>query len=269
MTLLLASDLDRTLIYSAKALLLGEPVPDPVCVERHHGHDTSFMSPRALEQLAELARDTPFVPTTTRTASQHQRIDLPGVRIRHAITTNGGCLLVDGRRCRDWDEEVETRLAGSASYDEAAAALAGAFDRPWVRKIRNAENRFTYAVFDRKEVEPAWFEELEKIGRGLSWSLSVQGRKAYVVPDSLSKEAALAEVVRRVGATRVAAAGDSLLDRGLLAYADVAIRPAHGELHDVGWTRPGLRVTNRSGGGAAEEIVAIFAEVSSVAPRAL
>jgi hydroxymethylpyrimidine pyrophosphatase-like HAD family hydrolase len=261
-TLLIASDLDRTLIYSAKAMELGDPVQDPVCIERHHGRDTSFISPVALKALADIARDIPFVPTTTRTAAQYQRIELPGVRIRHAITTNGGCLLVDGRRCRDWDEEVESRLAASAPYDEAAAALAGAFGRPWVRKIRNAEDRFTYTVFDRKEVQPDWFDELGEIGRGLGWSVSVQGRKAYVVPDSLTKEAALAEVVRRVGATRVAAAGDSLLDRGLLGYADVAIRPAHGELHEVGWDLPGLLVTRRSGGSAAEEIVECFGGLS-------
>ena len=261
--LLFASDLDRTLIYSAKAMELGDPVPNPVCVERYHGLDISYISPVALERLAELARDNPFVPITTRTVAQYQRIDLAGVRIKHAITTNGGCLLVDGRRCRDWDDEVARRLAASASYDEAAAALAGAFDRPWVLKVRNAEDRFTYTVFDRSQVEPAWFEELEKIGRGLGWSLSVQGRKAYVVPDSLTKEAALAEVVRRVGASRVVAAGDSLLDQGVLEYADVAIRPAHGELHEAGWAPPGLVVTHRSGGGAAEEIVDRFASLSS------
>ena len=172
-------------------------------------------------------------------------------------------MLVDGRRCRDWDDEVERRLAGSASYDEAAAALAGAFHRPWVLKIRNAEDRFTYTVFDRSRVESAWFDELEAIGRGLGWSVSVQGRKAYVVPDALTKEAALAEVVRRVEATFVVAAGDSLLDRGVLEYADVSIRPAHGELHEAGWEPPGLVVTRRSGGGAAEEIVDSFARLSS------
>ena len=262
-TVLFVSDLDRTLIYSAKAMELGDPVPDPVCVERYRGRDISYISPVALDRLGQLARDNPFVPITTRTVAQYQRIDLAGVRIKHAITTNGGCLLVDGRRCRDWDDEVARRLSASASYDEAAAALSGAFDRPWVLKVRNAEDLFTYTVFDRSQAEPAWFEELEKIGRELGWSLSVQGRKAYVVPDSLTKESALAEVVRRVGASRVVAAGDSLLDRGVLEYADEAIRPAHGELHEAGWAPPGLVVTQRAGGGAAEEIVDRFASLSS------
>jgi predicted mannosyl-3-phosphoglycerate phosphatase (HAD superfamily) len=140
-------------------------------------------------------------------------------------------------------------------------ALSSAFDRPWVLKIRDAERRFLYTVFERAEADPDWFAELDEIATGLGWGLSVQGRKAYLVPLALTKQAALAEVVRRVGATTVVAAGDSLLDRGLLESADAAIRPAHGELHDSGWCPPGLVVTNRAGGGAAEEIVDFFAEL--------
>ena len=42
------------------------------------------------------------------------------------------------------------------------------------------------------------------------------------MPAALTKEAALAEVIDRLGAAKLAAAGDSLLDRGMLAIADVA-----------------------------------------------
>ncbi|MGD9959092.1 hypothetical protein [Nocardioides sp.] len=258
MSLLIASDLDRTLIYSAAAMTLGEPVPDPRCVEVLDGREISFISPVALAGLAALSQRVAFVPTTTRTAAQFQRIDLPGVRHDMAITTNGGRLLLSGQPCPDWDREVADRLAGSASYDEAAVALAGVLDQPWVLKIRDAERLFVYTVLERSGCDPDWFEELEAVATGLGWTLSVQGRKAYVVPAALTKEAALAEVVRRCGATQVVAAGDSLLDRGLLECADVAIRPAHGELHDAGWCPPGLLVTARAGGGAAEEIVAHF-----------
>lgn len=256
---LLACDLDRTLIYSRTAMTLGEPVTDPVCVEVYDGAETSFVSPRALARLAEVAASANLVPTTTRTAVQYARVALPGVRVRYAVTTNGGALLVEGRRCPDWDREVAARLSGSASYDDAAAALADVFSRPWVRKVRDAERLFRYVVFERTGVEKDWYAELDAVAAGLGWTASVQGRKAYVVPRDLSKEAALTEVARRAGATRTAAAGDSLLDAGMLAWADAAIRPAHGELHDLGWQRPGLRVTGRSGGGAAEEIVEWFA----------
>jgi hydroxymethylpyrimidine pyrophosphatase-like HAD family hydrolase len=87
------------------------------------------------------------------------------------------------------------------------------------------------------------------------WRVSVQGRRLYCVPGPLTKAAAVDEVRRRTGATGVLAAGDSLLDADLLESADVAVRPAHGELHDLGWRRPHLEVTSSAGVLAGEEIV--------------
>ena len=258
MTLLVSCDLDRTLIYSRDAMALGEPVGDPLCVEVYEGKDTSFISPRALKLLVELSQGAVFVPTTTRTTTQYHRVSFPDVRVDYAITTNGAALLVRGEPCPEWAADLRVRLADSASYDEAQGRLLPLLDRPWTTKVRNADGHFTYAVFRPTEADPAWFEELQVAAAALNWVLSVQGRKAYLIPTALTKEAALAEIVRRVGATTVAAAGDSLLDRGLLELAHVAIRPAHGELHDQGWSRDGLVVTGRSGGWAAEEIVERF-----------
>lgn len=258
MTLLVASDLDRTLIYSRAGMGLGEVMTDPVCVEIYDGQETSFISPRALKLLAELAAEVVFVPTTTRTTTQYDRVVLPGVRVDYAITTNGACLLEGGRACPDWASELAGRLQDSAPYAEAEPVLHRVMARPWTTKIRSADDRFTYAVFRPADADPAWFDELRSAAAELNWLLSVQGRKAYLIPAALTKEAALAEVARRIGATTVVAAGDSLLDRGLLEYADVAIRPAHGELHDQGWLRDGLVVTARAGGWAAEEIAERF-----------
>jgi hypothetical protein len=41
----------------------------------------------------------------------------------------------------------------------------------------------------------------------------------------------------------------------MLAGADEAIRPAHGELHEQGWTAPRIAVTSATGALAGEEIV--------------
>jgi hydroxymethylpyrimidine pyrophosphatase-like HAD family hydrolase len=75
------------------------------------------------------------------------------------------------------------------------------------------------------------------------------------VPAALTKQAALAEVVQRTGATSVAAAGDSLLDAGMLEAADAAVRPAHGELHDAGWCPPHVRVTADAGLRGGEQVL--------------
>jgi hypothetical protein len=85
--------------------------------------------------------------------------------------------------------------------------------------------------------------------------VSLQGRKVYAVPAGLTKSAAAAEVVARCGGGPLLAAGDSLLDADLLDAADAAIRPAHGELADSGFTRPHVVVTATTGVHAGEELL--------------
>lgn len=75
------------------------------------------------------------------------------------------------------------------------------------------------------------------------------------MPTRLSKAAAVAEVARRTGAGAVFAAGDALLDAPMLAAADLGVHPAHGELHEAGWYRAHVAVTEHAGGRAAEEIL--------------
>ncbi len=91
--------------------------------------------------------------------------------------------------------------------------------------------------------------------RERGWRASLQGRKLYLLPDVLDKAAAVAEVARRVGAQRVVAGGDSLLDQRMLAAADAAIRPAHGELHVTGYSAPNCRTTAGHGAAAGDEIM--------------
>jgi hypothetical protein len=54
----------------------------------------------------------------------------------------------------------------------------------------------------------------------------------------------------------VLAAGDSLLDADLLLRTDAAGRPAHGELHTLGWHTDEVAVTASAGVRAGEEIAA-------------
>jgi hypothetical protein len=242
---LVACDLDQTLIYSRRAFRLpaGEAEPDVVVVEYLDGQPLSHLTRRAADGLRELAARVPIVPVTTRTLAQYERVSL-GFVPAYAIAANGGHLLVDGRPDLGWAEQVRERLAGAgrplaevhsralAIADQAAAEGSG-----WVRTVREADGFFVYLVAtERASIPDLTALEGELAGDG--WSLSVQGRKVYLVPAALTKEAALAEVMRRTGAGRLAAAGDSLLDLGMLGMADVAIRPAHGELHERGINFP-------------------------------
>ncbi|MFE4518400.1 HAD family hydrolase [Kitasatospora sp. NPDC056783] len=300
MGVLVASDLDRTLIYSERAMALDtsdRPAPRLLCVEEYQGRPLSFMTERAAALLAELARKACFVPATTRTPEQYGRIRLPGPTPDwvpgYAICANGGQLLVDGVPDRDWRAEITGRIAaGSAPLEEVVGRLALCAAPEWTRKRSVADELFAYLVVERAALPEGWLAELTGWCAERGWTVSLQGRKVYAVPVPLTKSAALAEVVRRgggadgvggagvggggagvgagvggggagVGAVTVLAAGDSLLDADLLLAADAGWRPGHGELADSGWTAPGVTVLAEVGVTAGEEIVRRFLAAAS------
>ncbi|MFJ7585832.1 HAD family hydrolase [Streptomyces sp. NPDC097617] len=265
MTVLVASDLDRTLIYSAAAL--GLTMPDPVaprllCVEVHESKPLSYMTETAAGLLAELTADPSvvFVPTTTRTRKQYQRIRFPGRPAPYAICANGGQLLVDGVADRDWRRQVAARLAEEcAPLEEVHQHLLSTADPAWLRKARLAEDLFAYLVVERALVPDEWLKALSEWADARGWAVSLQGRKIYAVPRPLTKSAAMHEVARRTGATTTLAAGDSLLDADLLLAADAGWRPGHGELADAAWTAPTVTALATAGVLAGEEIMRAFA----------
>lgn len=260
---LVGSDLDRTLIYSPRALALDmsdETAPRLLAVEVHNGKPLSFMTEHCAELLAELIAAAEFVPVTTRTRAQYQRVHLPGPvpdwAPRYAICANGGRLLVDGSTDQDWTAHITSTLATScAPLDEIVHHLALAADPEWTLKRRVAEELFAYLVVERELLPEGWVAELTGWADERGYTVSLQGRKIYLVPQPLTKSAALAEVERRTGASTVLTAGDSLLDAELLLAADAGFRPGHGELADTGWNAPGVTALEQVGVAAGEEIV--------------
>lgn len=262
---LVASDLDRTLIYSPRALDLTMPdaqAPRLLCVEVYQGQPLSFVTETAASLLARLATETAgteFVPATTRTREQYQRIRLPIPTPRYAICANGGHILVDGVSDPDWQRQVAARLADECiPLAEVRAHLIETSDPAWLRKERVAEDLFAYLVIERELLPDGWLKELAAWAGPRGWAVSLQGRKVYAVPQPLTKSAAVREVARRIGARRVLAAGDSLLDADLLLAADRGWRPGHGELADSRWQAAHVEPLAESGVLAGEEIVRRF-----------
>lgn len=264
MSVVACLDLDRTVIYSARSLDLRMPdheAPRLLCVEVYRSVPLSFMTEDAVAAFRALREVAEIVPTTTRTPEQLARVHLPGPPPRYAIAANGGHLLVDGTPDPDWAAVVRERLTGCAPLarvQEHLDAVSGDF----VLNRRTASDLFCYAVVERAEVPDGWVRDLTGWCAELGWTVSLQGRKVYAVPRGLTKSAAAREVAARLGAHTLLAAGDSLLDADLLDAADRAVRPAHGELHDTGWTRHGLVVTSATGGAAGAELLGVLRELA-------
>ena len=259
--ILVATDLDRTLIYSKGALEAhGDTKRHLVPVEVHDGKDASWMTANAAATFGALGRRAVVVPVTTRTPEQWHRIGLPGPPPRYAITANGGVLLVDGRPDAAWASVVAAELARVAPLREIWEHASRVCRPEWTVKLRNARGLFCYAVLHRKRVPPGFVAEAAAWAADRGWQLSLQGRKLYWVPQSLTKSAAVAEVAARAATSNTIAAGDSLLDADLLEAADRGIAARHGELVASGWTLPSVAVTSACGVRAGEEIVTWFAE---------
>jgi hydroxymethylpyrimidine pyrophosphatase-like HAD family hydrolase len=270
-TAVIAIDLDRTLIYSTAALGLTMPdalAPPLMVAEVYQGRPLSFMTDRAARELRALAQAAVVVPTTTRSRVQFERVRLPGVRSVYAVTSNGAKLLINGVPDQDWAVNVRSALAGSAPLETVKHYLDRHAVGPWVLKRRSAEHVFCYLVVDRAEVPGGFLQDLAGWAAQQGWRTSVQGRKVYCVPDRLTKSAAVAEIVRRVGTGGYLAAGDSLLDAELLDEASAGVRPGHGELAEIGWTRPHIEVTVATGVLAGEEVVLRLADLAAVTPPA-
>lgn len=258
-SVMVACDLDRTLIYSANAMMLEGPdrhAPPLVVSEVYGGVPISFMTRVAENLLRELVLEAIFVPVTTRTMEQFHRVRIPGRGKGYAVTTNGAVLLHNGERDREWTDHIHNTVAANcAPLTEVLEHLTGPGAVEEIRRVRTAEDVFAYSIVDREDLSPDYVEELSRWCEQRGWRTSLQGRKLYCVPAPVTKEAAVAEIRRRVQAGALVAAGDSQLDVGILELADQAVRPSHGELEQLAYKRPHVSVTEYSGILAGEEIL--------------
>lgn len=256
---LIATDLDRTLIYSVAAFGKNpDSLPELTAVERYDGQDFSFVTKAAGDGLMRLGGCAVVVPVTTRTPAQLARVRLPGPAPRFAVAANGGVLLADGAVDAAWSAQVSARLSDTTPLARILDELQRLCRPEWTHRLRTAEGLFCYAVIDRTLLPAHFLDELTAWAQPLGWSTSLQGRKLYLVPEALTKSAAVREVAERLGSRSILAAGDSLLDIDLLELADRGIAPRHGELYASGWTAEHVDLTAASGILAGEEIVEWF-----------
>jgi hydroxymethylpyrimidine pyrophosphatase-like HAD family hydrolase len=258
-----ATDLDGTVLFSERAM--GSSRPDPARltpIDIAGDHIYAHMTDTVIAGWTRLAEAGAVLPATTRSVPQYTRLRLPGPPPTYAVVCNGARILVDGESDRNWETRVRAAVADSAvTFAEVERqCVAWRADRDFA-SLRAVEDFFVYFTVTVRE---DWLEpfagEVADWCRDRGWRASLQGRKLYLLPDVLDKAAAVAEVAGRVGARRVVAGGDSLLDQRMLATADAAIRPAHGELHVTGYSAPNCRTTAGHGAAAGDEIMDWYTE---------
>ncbi|MGI6120302.1 MAG: HAD family hydrolase [Desulfosporosinus sp.] len=260
--MLFASDLDQTLIYSNRTPINKvEQKIQPV--EKLEDRFISFMTQNALNFLKEISQKIFFVPVTTRTKHQYQRINFWGYDItpEYAVTSNGGTIYSKGKEDREWAQFISAARDNCLAPQDLIHKFKEISHSSWVIKdsMRLADNLFYYCLIERDKLPLTELDAFKLWASDNNWELSVQGRKLYLVPRNVNKNVAIRYIKEKEGLSRVVAAGDSLLDLDMLKCADFALSPAHGELYSqylqgiTGLEK--IRFTQRSGIEAAEEIL--------------
>jgi len=253
---LFASDLDRTLIYSKRALSEMETPwnESMVSVEVKNGEDVSFMTKESFNKLKEIATKHLFIPVTTRTYEQYKRIFIfeKEMPVTYCVTSNGANIHYKGEPIKAWKEIIRTRLKRECMEKEGLLEKLQNYALPGELKV--ADNLFFYYVLKTK-IDENVKKELTKVARENGWNISLQGRKLYFMPIPICKGEAIKYIKEREGIEQTIGAGDSVLDFPFLNICQFAYIPSHGELTLEEIKNPTHNLTIQKGAFAGEEIV--------------
>lgn len=213
--ILLASDLDNTLIHSYKHKREGD-----ICVELLNGAEQGFMSGKVHSQLSSLPECVELVPLTTRSVAQFERIKLPESCYSRAITTNGAILIENGVQNEEW------RISEKRYADELMPLMkklhAELDGNEKLNVVRIVDEMYLYISCAKPEYVGEFMDRYSAI---TELDVMLSGRKIYFLPPEINKGKALKRLAQGENDARILAAGDSTIDLPMLEAADLAIIP--------------------------------------------
>lgn len=206
-SILFASDLDNTLLFSHKHARAGD-----VCVEYLDGKAQGFFPPGVIRGLTQINRTMRFVPVTSRSIAQFLRIQFPpGCVPKYALVANGGLLLRNGAVDPAW----QARSLALAAPWRGELAKAGELlaQAPLPLRARMVDDLYLFAACD-STAEAA--QALAHVQGRTRLTAELSGRKLYFFPPGLSKGDALMRLREKFAPARVLCAGDSGIDVPML-----------------------------------------------------
>ncbi|WP_155593475.1 hypothetical protein [Lysinibacillus cavernae] len=232
--ILFTSDLDRTLIYSKRMMEIFPPFTEAMVVEHRAGEAMSMMTQETATLLQKVQQQTLFVPVTTRALHQYKRIHfINDLCPAFAITSNGGTILDKGQPYEKWTKALSRRIEDSSiPREDMLKHFQSIKSDKWLQRSLYIDDLFYVHHVDLEVLQhdelQAMIQEFDAHG----WYVLLQGKKLYFMPKVLTKEAAIEYMKEFCTYDVHIAAGDSIMDYGMLAMADLAFTPNHGDLKD-------------------------------------
>jgi len=219
-----ASDLDQTLIYSNRWIKGKEDIVK--CIEIYEEKPLSFMLLDEIKELKKIDEKHNFIPVTTRTKVQYERIKLP-ITPKYAVVANGATILIDGEVDKTWESRIASGLEKSMSTHDMKEKLVELLKLDGVQKLRDADGLFLYMITDVDVFDRSILKEYENFVESGLWSIHDQGKKVYFVPKVITKGAALNYLKEMNSYKYIVSAGDSDLDESMKSVSDHFIAPGH------------------------------------------
>jgi HAD superfamily hydrolase (TIGR01484 family) len=248
------SDLDRTLIYSNK--FIGKEKKE-ICVEIINGEEISYMSPKTIEYLKEILKKKKFIPTTTRSIEQFKRIKFMEheINFEWSIVSNGGNILYKGEIVKEWTEILTSKLKTCGSLKYIMESFKEKYENiKGINKIRDVDDAFFYIVVDENIFDESNIEVFKEFILEFKWNLYVNGRKIYLLPKVLTKEAAIEFLSNYLNEKEFGALGDSIMDLNMLKVASQAYIPKESHIESFEINSNSF-ISNKSGFSGTEEIL--------------
>ena len=239
MKIIYATDIDRTLIYSYRFIEEYPPDCKYTLVEKVDSKEISYMANEVIDKLRLLNEnnDIEIIPVTTRSVEEYNRVDL-GIKTRFAVVANGGIILENGEPIKEYNDTITPDI-NRVEFLQASMDISEL--KSISRESKYIDNKY---IFTKTNDEKYFDEEIAPlIAMYPSLNFVRQRKKVYVIPKAFSKAVALRWIQHYIGADKLVASGDSELDLSMLAIADYAVIPEHGDLVKEGYVTGG-RIAN-------------------------
>lgn len=253
--MLFASDLDRTLIYSKKFLHteLKEKVK---LVETKDKKEISYMLNSSINILKILTGKLLFVPVTTRSIKQYNRIDIfkSEIKPKYFIVSNGGNIFLNGKLDKEWNKIINNKFGKDCLSLEDVYNGFNKFKLN-VDEMRIVDDLFFYCVLNEK-ISKHDFRSFSKWLENNNWRTIQNGRKLYFFPNHVNKGDAVKYVADKEGIKKIITSGDSLVDYDMAKFSKIFITPQHGTLSSLrSFDENIVKFTEESGLYASYEIL--------------
>jgi len=201
-------DLDGTLIFSHRYYHEGyKPI------EIYKNKQISFIERETLTILEKVINCGEFIPITSRTRAQYERIEIFKENCpRYALLDNGGILLINGEEDSLWYEDTKRLLKNSQEKLNDIAT--------WAAQYADVKIQDEIVVFIKTADNICREEVIKGLDhyQGFYWFL--HGEKLYVCSELLTKGVAIKRFKNRFSVERSIAAGDSEVDFSMIDYVD-------------------------------------------------